>query len=348
MVLGNDGGAYLSQNGAKRWQHLDNLPITQFYTCEIDTQNPDVLYGGAQDNGVIRTPTGKINDWELLVDGDGFCVIADPTDNDIIYAAYQYGSLIRSSDGGESFFEGTAGIKTKDRRNWNTPIVLDSNNNNVLYYGTNHLYKSEDRAVSWMLISPELSKADDANSLAYGTVTSIATAPSNSDVLYVGTDDGNVWRNSNQHNKWDDITKGLPRRWVTSIAVNPTNEQEVYVSFSGYRQAEYLPHLFKTTNGGVKWIDISGDLPETPINEILIHPLNNKTLYVATDVGVFFSEDDGNTWQMLGSNLPNVPITDLDVDSNSGLLAAATYGRSLYTYQLYDNNIAVSDSLIRE
>ncbi|MGB1204884.1 MAG: VPS10 domain-containing protein [Chitinophagales bacterium] len=351
VVLGNDGGAYLSENAAKKWQHLDNLPITQFYTCEIDSQNPDALYGGSQDNGIIRTTTGKIDDWELLVDGDGFCVIVDPNDNEMLYTAYQYGSLIRSPDGGISFFEGTSGIEEKDRRNWHTPIILDNNNNNILYYGTSRLYKSEDRAASWTVISPELSKiSNDANNnnMAYGTITSIAIAPSNSDVLYIGTDDGNVWRNSNQHNNWDDLTVGLPKRWVTSIAVNPNDAQEVYISFSGYRQAEYLPHLFKTNDGGQQWIDIAGDLPEAPINKILIHPLNDKILYVATDVGVFFSENDGNTWQMLGSNLPNVPISDLDIDSNSGILAAATYGRSLYIYQLYTNNVAISDSLMRE
>ena len=349
VVLGNDGGAYLSQTAGKKWQHFNNLPITQFYTCEIDPQNPSVLYGGSQDNGIIRTQTGKANDWELLVDGDGFCVIVDPTDSEMLYAAYQYGNLIRSPDGGISFFEGTSGIKVKDRRNWNTPIILDNNRPNVLYYGTSRLYKSEDRAASWTVISPELSKTENnTNNFAYGTITSIATASSNADVLYIGTDDGNVWRNSNEHNDWIDLTTGLPKRWVTSIAVSATNEQEVYISFSGYRQAEYLPHLFKTTNGGKKWIDIAGDLPEAPINKILIHPLNNNILYVATDVGVFFSENDGNTWQMLGSNLPNVPITDLDINSNTGLLAAATYGRSLYTYQLYNNKIAVSDSLKQE
>ncbi len=334
VVLGNDGGVYMSKDAGDKWTHFKNLPITQFYTCTIDPQDANIYYGGAQDNGIIRTLTGKTNDWEHLVDGDGFAVIVDPTDQDILYTAYQYGNLLRTDDGGVSFYDGQNGIDLADYRNWNTPIVLDKSNPNRLYYGTNRVYRSNSSAESWTPISPPLSTKTTAEKVVYGTTTVISIAPNACNILYVGTDDGNVWRANVDNKEWVDVSKGLPKQWVTGIAVHPQNEQMAYVTFSGYRTAQYTPHVFKTIDGGQTWKDVSSNLPEAPINDVLIDAQNPKHLFLGTDLGVFVSYNEGLSWQMLGHDLPNVPVIDMDIHAEEGILLAATYGRSLYTFDL--------------
>ncbi len=156
VVLANDGGVYLSQNGGNSFTHLQNLPITQFYTCEIDFQHPERLYGGAQDNGTNRTMTGGLSDWASIYGGDGFYVLVDPENNQYVYAESQYGGLARSTNGGNSFSYATNGIGS-DRFNWMSPLVIDPSNAARLYYGGSRVYKSTNHAASWTAISPDLS-----------------------------------------------------------------------------------------------------------------------------------------------------------------------------------------------
>ena len=186
IVLGNDGGIYLSNNGGSGWTFLENLPLTQFYTCEVDEQNPQRLYGGAQDNGTNRTLAGGTGDWQNIYWGDGFFVLVDPVDNNYIYAEYQYGNFARSTNGGSSFTTAMNGISGTDRKNWNTPFVLDPANPQVLYYGANRLYRSTNRAASWQVISPDLTNGGINSNVVYGTITAIAVAPSNSQIHLCG------------------------------------------------------------------------------------------------------------------------------------------------------------------
>jgi len=331
VLLGNDGGVYISKNAAGSWSHVSTLPITQFYTCEVDAKNPQRLYGGAQDNGVHRTMTGNLNDWNSIVGGDGFVALVDPVNNNYVYGESQNGALVRSTNGGASFSSGTNGISGSDRKNWNTPVIFDPANSQILYYGANRLYKSTDRAVSWTAISSELTKGNGGNGL--GTISCVAVAPSNSSVIYAGTDDGNVWRTANGGTNWTKISASLPVRWVTRIAVDLQNPLIAYVTLSGYRYDEYLPHIFQTTDGGVSWKDISGNLPAAPINEVIIDPADNKTLYIGSDVGVYAGSAAGN-WFVLGDSLPNVPVIDLTLHQPTRTLVAATFGRSMYKYDL--------------
>ena len=331
VLLGNDGGVYISKNAAGSWTHVSNLPITQFYTCEVDAKNPQRLYGGAQDNGVNRTTTGNLNDWSSIVGGDGFVALVDPTNNNYVYGASQYGALQRSTNGGTSFSSGTTGIGSSDRKNWNTPVIFDPTNPQIMYYGANKLYKSTNRAASWTAISNDLTNGNAGNGL--GTITCIAVAPSNTNVIYVGTDDGNVWRTANGGTNWSKISASLPVRWVTRLAVDLQNPSIAYVTLSGFRYDEYQPHILKTTDGGSSWTDISGNLPAAPINEVIIDPSDNTTLYIGTDVGVYASSGNG-TWFPLGNSLPNVPVVDLTLHQPTRTLLAATFGRSMYTYDL--------------
>ncbi len=336
-VIGNDGGIYVSLNGGNSWQHRANLPITQFYACELDEQNPERLYGGAQDNGTNRTLTGQNDDYERIFGGDGFYVIVDPTDNDFIYLEFQRGNIFRSTNGGLSFDWAQDGIGFDDRKNWNTPIVMDKNNTSILYTGTNYLYRSTDRAVFWNQISPDLTDGQHPSGASgFGTITTIDVSESDPNVIYVGTDDGNVQMTSNGGNTWNNISAGLPDRYVTRVSIDPNDAMTCYVTMSGYRYVDYQPHVLKTTNGGQSWVDVSGNLPEVPANDIIIDPAIEERLYLASDLGVWVSFDDGQNWQILGMGLPNTVVCDLRLHEPTRTLLAGTYGRSFYTIDLND------------
>ena len=334
LLLGNDGGLYQSEDGGSSWAHFANIPNIQFYTCEVDFQFPNRYYGGCQDNGTIRTLTGQTNDWSEIFGGDGFVVLVDPSDNNYVYSEYQYGALGRSVDGGENYLSGIVGINFSEPRNWKTPVVLDPSNPSRMYYGTNRVYRSTNRAESWSAISPPLAQPVPGANLVYGTVTTIAVAPSDGNYIYAGTDDGHVWRTANGGNNWEDISDGLPQRWVTSLAVDPLDAQRAYVTLSGYRWDEYQPHVLRTDNAGASWQDIGTSLPEVPVNDIVIDVVFGNRLIVATDAGVYATANEGANWELLGAALPRVVVTDLTLHPPTHTLIAATYGRSMYTLEL--------------
>jgi photosystem II stability/assembly factor-like uncharacterized protein len=334
LVLGNDGGIYLSSNGGNTWNHLENLPIMQFYTCELDEQYPERLYGGAQDMGTNRTLTGAVDDWENIFGGDGFYVLVDPTDNDYVYVSYQYGNFLRSTNGGDFFSSAMSGISSSDRMNWMTPVVFDPNDPSVLYYGSNRVYRSTNRAVSWQAISPDLSSGPGTGNLVYGTVTTIAPSPADPEYIYAGTDDGNAWVTKNGGGQWDHVSSGLPLRWITRVAAHHEDPEKAFLCLSGYRYDSYQPHIFMTIDAGSHWTDISGNLPEVPVNDIIVDPEIDSALYIATDFGVYATWDYGQYWHYLGSGLPNVPVNDLRLHNPGRKLLAATYGRSMYSFDL--------------
>lgn len=334
VLLGNDGGLYRSTNGGTSWTWNQNLPITQFYTCEMDYQYPERLYGGAQDNGTNRTMTGNIDDWEFIYGGDGFYVLVDPEDNNYVYAEYQYGNLARSTNGGYSFTSATSGISSSDRFNWMSPVVLDPTNPATLYFGSNKLYKSTNRAVSWTAISSDLTAGQGSGNLVYHTLTTIAVSAVNPNVIYTGSDDGLVHVSVDAGTSFTDVSDDLPERWITRVATDPVDESTAYVTLSGYRWDEFQPHVFRTDNFGENWTDISGNLPEAPVNDIIINPVDHEIIFIATDMGVYVTYNGGQEWEMLGNNLPNVVVDDLVYHQPTNKLLAATYGRSMYTYDL--------------
>ncbi len=354
LYAGNDGGFYTSDNGANSWNFKDNLPITQFYTCEIDFKNPQRLYGGTQDNGTWRTLTGATNDWAHISGGDGFVCLVDPSDNKYVYASSQNGSFYRSTDGGSNFQSGLQGINLSEPRNWKTPVVLSPNNPATLYYGSNRIYRSTDRANSWVAISPDLSKGNTTGNLAYGTLTAIAVSPKNAQIIYGGTDDGNAWATSDGGTNWTKINNGLPNRWVTNIAADPFDENTAYITFSGYKWRDYQPHVLKTSNKGMTWTDISSNLPQAPVNDFIIDPSfnanNQRAFYAATDFGVYVSYNSGGTWAALGTGLPLVSVMDIVLHDSSRTLVAATHGRSMYRISLPNTipTISISGSIKRE
>ncbi len=346
LILGNDGGAYFSTNGGESYVKLNGLPINQFYACEMDFSFPERIYGGLQDNGTHRTLTGSVDDWEHIYWGDGFRVLVDPVDNTYVYAEYQYGNFARSVNGGSSFFDAVAGISNGDRRNWNTPAVFNPEDPSILYLGTNRLYKSINRAVSWSAISPDLTGNPPQNNLTFGTITAIDVSPINTDIIYVGTDDGHVQISLNDGVDWTDLSGNLPNRWVTSVVADPDDVDVAYVAFSGYRFGEDLGHIYQTIDQGNTWMDISGDLPDAPINDLIVRPVFGE-LYIATDVGVYYSLNGGANWELLGTELPNVVVTDLDFHEPESILLAATYGRGMYKVVL-EEPVGISESVLLE
>lgn len=334
VVLGNDGGIYISENGGNTWQWNETLPITQFYTCETDFQMSWRLYGGAQDNGVNRTTTGNLDDWETILGGDGLYVLVDPVNNNYIYAESQRGNLARSTNGGLNFYSATSGISGSDRFNWSCPLVFDPANPETLYFGSNKLYRSTNRASSWSAISNDLTDGDQPGNLAFNTLTAISVSPVNNQIIYTGSDDGNVHVSTDGGLTFDNISEGLPKRWITRVAADPLDETVVYATISGYRWDEFMPHVFRSADYGQNWEDISGNLPEAPVNDIIVNAPNNQIFFVATDVGVYVTYDGGTVWAMLGVNLPNVVVNDLVLHKPTNSLVAATYGRSMYRYDL--------------
>ncbi len=345
VVDGNDGGVYYSSNGGSVWTKSYNLPITQFYAATIDELNPERTYGGTQDNGTLRTLSGNIDDWEMIYGGDGFYCIVDYTDANIIYAESQYGNLGKSTNGGNNFFGATNGISSSDRTNWSTPVIMDPNNHLVLYYGANRLYKTTNGASYWNPISGDLTNGPGSGNLTYGTITTIAVSRSDSNVVYVGTDDANVWVTTDGGSNWNSIDSSLPDRWVTRVAVDPFDASIAYVTFSGYREDSPLPHVFRTVNYGSTWDDISGDLPEVPINVIVIDPENTATLYIGTDYGVYYTTDTGVSWQPLGNGLPFSAVDDLVLHNGTRILRAATHGRSFFEFDLHQIGMEEDEEL---
>lgn len=333
VYTGNDGGLYRSDNGGLSSIKISDLPITQFYTATIDFLEPHRLYGGTQDNGSVRTLTGGEDDWEIIYFGDGFYNLIDPTDNRFVYTESQFGGLARSEDGGTTFETARNGIASTDRKNWKTPVVFDPKDPRILYYGTNRLYRSTDRARSWQAVSPDLTNGKIPGNLVFGTITSISVSPVNSHIIYIGTDDGNVALTRNGGQNWVSVSSALPKRWVTAVACDPHDDQAAYVTLSGYRFDSNLSHVFYTADNGRNWEDIGSDLPDVPVNDIIVDPSLGH-LYLATDIGVYYSENNGDRWEVLGTDLPNVVISDLCYHPPTRTLVAATYGRSLYKYNL--------------
>lgn len=334
ILLANDGGLYASSDAGASWSSKKQLPITQFYTCAIDNSAPYRLYGGAQDNGTNRTLSGNPNSWAQIYGGDGFYCLIDPDDSRYVYAEYQYGNFARSTNYGSTFTSAVSGISSNDRKNWSTPVVMNPLNPSSLYYGSHRLYKSTNRAVNWQLISDDLTMGPGGGNQKYGTITTISVSAADTNYIYVGSDDGLVYYSPDNGGNWQLISENLPQRWISRVVADPFQAQKAYVCLSGFRVNEYLPHIWMTEDAGLTWQEISTGLPDAPVNDLIVDPSDANRLIVATDVGVFYRDENIETWQVLGEGLPLVPITDLAYHQASSTLVAATFGRSMYSLQL--------------
>ena len=191
---------------------------------------------------------------------------------------------------------------------------------------------SMNSASNWSKISPQLT--DWVQESRLGTITTIAVAPTNSSVIYVGTDDAHVWVSSNNGADWTEISVGLPERWVTRVIVDPKDENIIYVTFSGLKWFDPQPHVYRSTNKGAEWTDISSNLPDAPVNAFAVDYKYSNVLYLGNDVGMYVSFNAGQSWEVLGERLPVLPIGDIKIHPSEYFLVAGTHGRSMYKIDL--------------
>ncbi len=359
LVLGGDGGVWradLPNSAAKPvWTNLNqNLGMLQFYPgLSIHPSNLNITYGGTQDNGTLKY-SGNIV-WTLLgACGDGGFTAIDPVFPLTAYMACQRIRISRTDDGGSTFVLGTNGLPSSgtERGAFIPPLVIDLNSPNRLYFGTCRVWQTVDGAGNWRAISGDLTGTASASGCPVvsggASIRTIAVAPANSEVVYAGTSDGKIQKTMNAGAgtlaTWSNVTTAsLPNRLVTAIAVDPrsTTGDTAYASFSGFSGfGDNKGHIFKTTDGGASWVDISGigagALPNTPVNDIVVDPDIAGALYIGTDVGVFGSSDDGATWSPLGSGFPNVAVLGLKLHRFRRTLRASTHGRGMWDV-LLDN-----------
>jgi len=334
IIDGNDGGINISTNAGVSWGTHAFIPATQFYEIGLDANNPEKLYGGTQDNGTNRTQDGGVDNWEHIFGGDGFYVIVDHTNPNIVFAESQYGNLGKSTTGGGggTFNSATNGINGSEPTNWSTPVVMDPNDNNILYYGTDRVYRTTNSAGNWTAVSGDLT--DGIPGTRLGTVTTIAVAPSNSNVIYAGTDDSHVWVTTDFGTSWNDISGVLPTRWVTRVVVDPVDENIIYVTFSGLKWRDPQPHVFRSSDMGTTWSDISSNLPDAPVNAFAVDNNDQSVLYLGNDVGMYVSFNTGVSWEFLGEGLPIVTVGDIKIHPTANFLVAGTHGRSMYKIDL--------------
>jgi len=338
VYQGNDGGIYRSDNGGNTFVH-QVLPITQFYAIEIDPNNHNKLFGGAQDNGSGYTTDGE--NWTHVNGGDGFTVLSDDNlTQSYVYYESQYGSV--SVRGFENNIIKSFSLPSTDRKAWHTQMVFDQSDNRIVYVGSQYLYRTirtgEGVSSPIRVSSIDFSKGIPNGSYTnYGTISSIDVPVSGEGrTIYLGTNDANVWVSKDTGATWRKINAGLPNRWVTRITADPHNDAIAYVTFSGYKYGDNAAHIFRTTDYGETWINISNNLPNAPISDVLVDPDYSSTLYCANDFGVYISYDTGTTWIPFSENLPTTLVSDLKIvqEGSDIVLVAGTYGRGSYSVRL--------------
>jgi uncharacterized protein (TIGR03437 family) len=342
FYMGNDGGAlstvdYTSANAV--WNNLNtNLAITQLYSINVNPIDPTVAFAGSQDNSTQKY-TGHLA-WSARACGDGGNVVMDSLNNVYTTCLISDVILYKSTDGGVNFQPAQTGLPLNYFQTYRAavqfiiPLVMDPSNTGRLYFATYQLYQTTDKAASWHVISPDLSSG------GLNFITSVAVAPSDPNIIYAGTSDGRVQVASTALNSsnpsWSLRNKGLPNRAVKGIAIDAGNSANAWVVFSGFSgfNGDNQGHVFHTTDSGQNWTDVSGNLPNVAVNSIVADPARANTLYIGTDIGVFWTVSGGNAWAQLGMGLPRVAVLALAVHQASPTLWAATYGRSVWQLPL--------------
>ncbi|HEY7428228.1 MAG TPA: PDZ domain-containing protein, partial [Gemmataceae bacterium] len=339
MLLGTDGGYFVTYDRMGRWEYLNNMAIGQFYHVSLDSRQPYRAYGGLQDNGSWGGPSraltfdgqGPINeDWIMVGGGDGFVCRVDSQDPDLVYSESQDGNIRRQNIRTGEF----ASIRPRPRQgqppyrfNWNTPFILSSHNSQIFYCGGNYVFRSVKKGDDLQKISPEISRTPR------GTASALAESPRNPNVLYAGTDDGYLWVTLDGGKQWTNVADkvGLPEpRWVASIEPSRAVEKRAYVVFDAHRSNDDAPCVYVTEDFGQTWKSLRGNLPMGSTRVLREDIDNPDVLYLGTEFGVWVSIDRGGAWTRINNNLPTVAVHELAQHPASGEVVAATHGRSLW------------------
>jgi photosystem II stability/assembly factor-like uncharacterized protein len=360
LINGNDGGVNITYDDGKNWIKNNSTEVGQFYAINVDYEKPYNVYGGLQDNGVWKGPHNSIENkrwnmngkypWEMIMGGDGMEIQIDNRDSNTVYTGFQFGFYYRLEldSGKRKLIKPVHELgESPYRFNWQTPILLSPHNQDILYFGTNHFHKSNDRGDSWQLTSKDLTNGGKKGNVPYGTITTIAESPLVKDLLYVGSDDGLIHVSKNGGETWKNISKNLPQdMWVSKVYASSHNEKVIYASLNGYRWDNFSPYLYKSENYGKTWTSLSSNLPDSPINVVIEDNVNQNILYVGNDHGVYVSLDSGTNWEPFSSGLTSAAVHDLVIQKDENHLLVGTHGRSIYLTEI-EKIQGLSDEILK-
>lgn len=383
LLLGTDGGVYESFDMAANWRFMPNLPITQFYKLAVDDAEPFYnIYSGTQDNGTLGGParTDSVNgirnaDWRLVLDWDGHAPATEPGNPDIVYAERQEGALSRidMTTGEIIDIQPQAGEgEDYERFNWDAPIHVSPHDPARIYFASQRVWRSDNRGDSWQAISADLTRQEERFELPimgrkqswdsawdvlamsnYNTITSLAESPLVDGLIYAGTDDGLLQVTEDGGKNWRRIEvnrMGVPERaFINDIKADLHDPDTVYVSLDNHKYGDYAPYLFKSTDRGRSWTSIAGDLPERHLVWRMVQDHEKaELLFAATEFGVFFSIDAGDSWIELEGGVPTISFRDLAIQRRENDLVGASFGRGFFVLDDYSVLREVSEASLKE
>ena len=347
MILGNDGGVYISSDKGNNWLHTNNIPTAEFYDIYVDSQEGEtIIYGGTQDNSSIM---GRINPHEPKQDrnwgyvwldpwsgGDGFTTIPSKYQPEWIYYESQNGEINKKSmETGEIVY--IKPIVEKDespmRTHWFTPYFVSIHDPGTLYYAANKVYKTINGGQTWTRISPDLTYPEDPLRKSRA-LTALAESPLEAGLLYAGTEEGAVWVSRDDGINWIEISEDLPVKKIHFLYPSRHKEGRIFIVLKGMDNDDYAPYLYCSDNLGRRWRSIGDSLPFETINCIIEDPEQQNLIYVGTDRGIYLSHNLGRSWTALSYNLPTASYNRLLWANNDRFMVASTHGMSIFSCYL--------------
>ena len=319
LIVCNDGGIWRSTNNGNSFTNLNqNLTLTQFYRIAASPFTPSRILGGTQDNGTQQTYSAL--NWAAAYGGDGGEVCFNPINSNFILGETQNGGIFRTTNSGTSWSSATSGINTGENVTWVAPITAHPTTDGTFYTARQRIYRSTNNGGAWSAISGNVNGSSAVREMAISSSNPMILYATTGSSVFLSTDGGATFTNK---------TSGLPSKTITSVNVHPTDENMAILTFSGFGTNK----VYKTTNMGSSWFSIFGNLPDSPVNDGFIYTydaLNPNTYFIATDIGVFLTQNDGTNWVELPNNLPNTVIMHLDYTHSNQMLRAGTHGRGVY------------------